>query len=306
MKFPMVNAAAVAWPVKTREMHNHHMNSEVWNAFKFRPDDIVTASYGKSGTTWTQQILGQLILQAPRRSTFRSSRPGSICASSAGGDRGPRTHPSQALRQDPPARRRAGFSPKAKYLYIGRDGRDAIWSMYNHHANANEVWYDALNNTPGLVGPPIERTAGVDPRLLPAMVRAGRLSLLAVLGKCALLVGDPRPAEREADPLQPDEGRSAGLDPGDRGIPRHSPSTKTKFPAIVEHCTFDYMKAHAELAAPLGGMFWEGGARTFINKGTNGRWRDTLTPEDIQAYEAKAPPSLGRNALNGSLTEAER
>ena len=48
------------------------------------------------------------------------------------------------------------FSPKAKYLYIGRDGRDALWSLYNHHANANETFYEALNNTPGRVGPPIE------------------------------------------------------------------------------------------------------------------------------------------------------
>ena len=45
------------------------------------------------------------------------------------------------------------FSSKAKYIYIGRD---VVWSMYNHHANANELWYEALNDTPGRVGPPIE------------------------------------------------------------------------------------------------------------------------------------------------------
>jgi aryl sulfotransferase len=28
------------------------------------------------------------------------------------------------------------FCPKAKCLSIGRDGRDVVWSMYNHHANA--------------------------------------------------------------------------------------------------------------------------------------------------------------------------
>src|SRR3546814_8932983 len=28
--------------------------------------------------------------------------------------------------------------------------------MYNHHANANHLWYEALNDTPGRVGPPIE------------------------------------------------------------------------------------------------------------------------------------------------------
>ena len=49
------------------------------------------------------------------------------------------------------------FSPRAKYLYIGRDGRDVVWSLYNHHANANQLWYDALNETPGRVGLPIER-----------------------------------------------------------------------------------------------------------------------------------------------------
>jgi aryl sulfotransferase len=35
------------------------------------------------------------------------------------------------------------FSPTAKYVYIGRDGRDVVWSLYNHHANANQKWYDA-------------------------------------------------------------------------------------------------------------------------------------------------------------------
>ena len=48
------------------------------------------------------------------------------------------------------------FSPQAKYLYIGRDGRDVVWSMYNHQANANDQWYKILNDTPGRVGPPIE------------------------------------------------------------------------------------------------------------------------------------------------------
>jgi aryl sulfotransferase len=66
-----------------------------------------------------------------------------------------------------------------------------------------------------------------------------------------------------------------------------------RWPAIVEHCTFDYMKAHAQYSAPLGGAHWEGGATTFINKGTNGRWRDLLTPAEISAYEQRARNELG-------------
>lgn len=38
-------------------------------------------------------------------------------------------------------------------IYIGRDGRDVLWSMYNHHANANDKFYATLNDTPGRIGP---------------------------------------------------------------------------------------------------------------------------------------------------------
>ena len=62
---------------------------------------------------------------------------------------------------------------------------------------------------------------------------------------------------------------------------------------IVDHCTFSYMKSNAAAVSPLGGALWDGGADTFINKGTNGRWKETLTDADIKAYEAKALRELG-------------
>lgn len=63
--------------------------------------------------------------------------------------------------------------------------------------------------------------------------------------------------------------------------------------AIVEHCSFDWMKQNAPKSAPLGGVFWDGGARVFINKGTNGRWTDTLTADDVNEYESRAVAELG-------------
>ncbi len=71
------------------------------------------------------------------------------------------------------------------------------------------------------------------------------------------------------------------------------PVDQERLDAAARHCSFDYMKQHAELSAPLGGVLWEGGARTFIHKGTNGRWRDVLTAEDSRRYETLAIERLG-------------
>ena len=49
------------WPVKTTEMHNQHFDSTIWNDFKFRDDDIIISTYAKSGTTWMQQIISQML-----------------------------------------------------------------------------------------------------------------------------------------------------------------------------------------------------------------------------------------------------
>jgi aryl sulfotransferase len=66
-----------------------------------------------------------------------------------------------------------------------------------------------------------------------------------------------------------------------------------RWPAIVEHSTFEYMKKNADKVAPLGGDIFEGGAGRFVYKGTNGRWRDILTEADCRHYEDEARRQLG-------------
>jgi aryl sulfotransferase len=56
----------IQWPKKKREFHNHHFDSTIWNDFSFRDDDIIIATYGKAGTTWMQQIVGQLLFDGDR------------------------------------------------------------------------------------------------------------------------------------------------------------------------------------------------------------------------------------------------
>lgn len=67
-----------------------------------------------------------------------------------------------------------------------------------------------------------------------------------------------------------------------------------KWKDAVEHCTFDWMKSHAEICSPpQAEIAWENGAKSFVNKGTNGRWRDVLSEEDNKRYLEKARQELG-------------
>ncbi len=63
--------------------------------------------------------------------------------------------------------------------------------------------------------------------------------------------------------------------------------------AVLDHCTFDYMNAHAQDCVLLGGAFWEGGAQTFLYKGTNGRWQGVLPETDNTAFMERMLAELG-------------
>jgi aryl sulfotransferase len=287
-------AMDVAWPKKTKEMHNQHLDSTVWNDFKFRDDDIIISTYAKSGTTWMQQIVSQLLFAGATDQDTQAMSPWidfrlppkevKLTAVEAQTHRRfVKTHlPVDAL----------VYSPKAKYIYIGRDGRDVLWSLYNHHSMGNEAMYDALNNSPGRVGPPFEPpTADIREYWHDWLERDGfpywslwenvrtwweirNLPNVLMVHFDVLKKNMPEEIRRIANFLE-------------------IPIDESKWDAIVEHCTFDWMKEHGEKIVPLNGALWKGGTKTFINKGTNGRWRETLTAAESAEYEAKALAELG-------------
>jgi len=287
------------WPRKTHELHSHHFDSTIWNDLKFRDDDIVIATYAKSGTTWMQQIIAQLLygpdaeLEVAEMSPWLDLRvpPKAVklpVVEAQTHRRFLKTHlPVDAL----------VFSPKAKYIYIGRDGRDVVWSFYNHHANANQLWYDLLNNTPGRVGPPIERPDPEIHRYFRRWLEEDGYPIWSYWENIRSwwdARGVPNILLVHFNDLKIDmEGEMRRIaDFLGCSIP------EDRWPAIIEHCSFDYMKRHAANVAPLGGGIFEGGADVFINKGTNGRWRDVLTAEDIRDYERIAREKLGEECAD--------
>ena len=68
---------------------------------------------------------------------------------------------------------------------------------------------------------------------------------------------------------------------------------ESRWPAILEYCSFDWMKRNATKSVPLGGAFWDAGAEVFINKGVNRRWTEVLTPAESPEYEVRAIAELG-------------
>jgi len=167
-----------------------------------------------------------------------------------------------------------------------------LLSFYHHHAAANALWYGLLNDTPGRVGPPIGPPdpdirryfrAWLDQDGFPiwsfweniaswwAARHLPNVLLLHFNALKADLAGEMR---RIATFL-------------DIAI------AEARWPTVIEHCSFEYMKTHAGAVAPLGGAIFDGGGATFINKGNNGRWRDVLTPKDSAAYERMVVEKLG-------------
>ncbi|KAF5977576.1 n-hydroxyarylamine sulfotransferase [Fusarium bulbicola] len=164
------------------------------------------------------------------------------------------------------------WSPQAKYIFIARDGRDMVWSIHHHMYHATDTFYSFFENT-GSEGQ------------LPSNIRGwwehrDQTNLLLVHFndlKADLEGGIKRIAKFLEIPDMPED----------------------KFKDVVEHSTFDWMKEHAHLAAPpQAEVAWANGAKDFVYKGTNSRWKDVLSEEDCKMYEKRAKDDLGEECAN--------
>lgn len=189
------------------------------------------------------------------------------------------------------------WDPHAKYIFVARDGRDMIWSAHHHLRSYTPVFYEMLN-TGDFNGPKAERPSE-DPRdlFLTLLGPEGGPSQLwpfwshnrdwwAAKDHPNLLLVHFK--DLKAD-LEGEMRRIAEF----LDIPE---MLEEQWKAAVEHCTFEWMKANAEAPAPpIAEMAFEGGARNFINKGTNSRWKEKLCEEDIRRYDARAKQELGED-----------
>lgn len=283
-----MSATKIVWPRKTREIRNGMYDSTRWSGFEFRAGDILIDTFAKSGTNWMLQIVAQLLFDGDESRIGMGMGPQlemtwfpleAMLASARvqpGKRRFFRSHlPLDAL----------PFDARVKYINVSRDPRDVVWSAHNHRANFTPVMLDVVKDLPGWDEDIrayylhwLEHDDGLglgetsfwehakgwwDARNVPNVLLVHFNNLKANLG------GEIRRI-------------AAFLD---------IPIDEAKWPAILEHCGFDYMRAAASRVEILNRNFKDGG-KTIINKGTNGRWKDVLSAEEIARCDEVAAERL--------------
>ena len=283
-------------PSRTRIYRHHHLDSTRWDAVRHRPGDIVVSTSAKAGTTWMQRILSLLIfgtgplpdllqlvspwidrrfvepideivpvLEAQRHRRFLKSHL-----------------PVDAL----------PFEEDARYIVVGRDSRDVFMSLWNHYRNYTEEMYEQLaaDDPPG---GPMPRCPDDVRTLWSQWIGRGSFEWESDgwpfwshhyhaaswwpyrdLENVLLVHYNDLLADLEGEMRR--VAHHVGID-----VPDES------WPALVDAARFDSMKEDSPRL--LGEMQrFAGGSKAFLYKGSNGRWREALTADDLRLYDVAA------------------
>lgn len=279
---------------KNNKPVHHMLDPAIWKEFRFRSSDIVICSYSKSGTTWIQQIIAQLIFNGDENINVAAVSPWLDCRI-LDKDQRLRILEIQSHRRFIKSHLAADMlelSSQAKYIYIARDGRDVVFSLYNHHRNLKKDVIDAIDSVPWRSG------AGIG--YAPA-------SVLRYFHDWLKKDGHPWwPYWKHILSWWKIKTRPnvmlthfAHLKNNMQAVIRRIAAfldidiKKLKWNTILHHCSFNYMKEHASKCVPFSGDLWKGGAKTFMHRGTSGQWKDILPHEEIKLYKQTALEKLG-------------
>jgi len=274
------------------------IDSNRWRAFRARPNDIVVASYPKSGTTWTQRILSLLI--------FRSEEPLALDRLFPWWEVNRR--PIEAVVEDFEAQRHPRSVKthlpfdgiprfdNVKYIHVARDGRDVCMSYHNHCTGFRPEALAKMDAI-GLAEPTLRRPyPRVDPA--PSIHFHNWLTAGAVTGEndgtpylsyfaYEKTFWDARKQNNllfvHYNDLQADltgEMRRIAdfveIDISDPDISRMAGSA-----------TFAAMRKDAAMLIPDVAKNFEGGALRLVNKGQSGRWRGIYDDADVELFDKK-------------------
>ena len=287
----------------------------MWNGFRsqggFVSGDIIVADPFKAGTTWTQRILQQILDNGQERgrglsdtSPWLDSSWGDHAKMLAGlkaqADRGERRVMKSHLPADA-----LPIASRARYLFIGRNGKDLGISLHNYLKNFSAETMETINrihaewshDSTRLSIPPVmqeffDRWVATD--------GYGCCDLFDIVRSWWGFRSKPNILlvhyQQLKDDLRGQIVRLAkfiGVDPA-----------ALKLDAIVEHCAFGYMRDRAEQLVPFGGTHM-GDPKAFFHKGPERDFHTELTLQQIERFDRKALEKLGSAGARWLETGAE-
>ena len=271
-----------------REYRTAVFDNRRWQNFKPRPDDIFVCTPAKCGTTWTQTIVASLLfpdgdLPAPvmMLAPWIEAKfvPEEMMHAALEAQDHRRVMKSHTAADGIPWR------DDAKYIVVGRDGRDVFMSMCNHLQRMKMT--SEMNERALADGvPPMPTFDGDFHAFFPTWLSQDDI-LFHIIETYWQRREQPNVLLVHFADLKSD------LDGEMRRIAKFLDIEvdAASWPAVVEGCTFEGMRARAEQIGDFSQMF-EGGAEGFLFKGTNGRWRDVLTDVEVAAYERRVADTL--------------
>jgi aryl sulfotransferase len=279
---------------------NHSMDSRRWNYFTPRDGDVVVGTSYKAGTTWVQMIVANLIFDGRLPGAIDEFAPwldmrlaplevvlGGLEAQT--NRRSMKTHlPLDSL----------PYHRNIKYIYVARDARDVFMSWWNFYGDFTPQMIAMFNSIPGRVGPELVPCSTDIHELWHNWMTRGLFDwetegypFWSVLHH-AQSWWDFRHLDNillvhYADLL-------ADLEGGMRRIAKFlaiEPAAAS-WPQLVKNCTFSEMRAKGGELMPMSQIGLKGGPNTFFNKGTNGRWRDVLSVDELKLYDTACTREL--------------
>ena len=297
----------------TRPARSRVFDSARWDHYRPRVDDIVIGTYSKCGTTWMQRIVGMLVFQTAEPMPIWDLSPWfdmrlfgpveDVCAraEAQAHRRFLKTHlPFDAL----------PVYAGVKFIHVARDGRDAAMSLHNHLAHFTAAADDLLNGVSrsdpkfGDDYPPVPQDAA---EFFHDWITDGGGQ--GDEGTAFFHLERSYWAERHAanmllvhyNDLKHARGEEMRRVAAFLGIN----IAEELWPRLIEAASFESMRAQGGALIPAANTLWDEGPNRFLNKGTNGRWKDVFRSADVESYRMRVQqefsPALARWLEQGRL-----